>query len=179
MIDLHAATQRPGRAGPAAPASAARAAGGARLGVGAQRRDVPATVGRLDQRDDRALQDEVAELHAKQQERPEAQAHDGLVELQERRRPEGRVLGHLEIFQGDRGKRQKADRHARELHRAPEALAGRRGDQRLNARRVDETRNGDEHDDDQDHDDRDDGQQPDAQSSHRPSRFTPAGSRSA
>src|SRR5262249_61920407 len=85
VFDLPLAPEDPGRSDSAAPpASAPCAARRPRLGVDAERREVPATVRRLDQRDHRALEDEVAELDAKRQERQETQTDDRLVEAQER-----------------------------------------------------------------------------------------------
>src|SRR5262249_58173299 len=66
VFDLQAATQDPGRPdGPAPAAPTSRAARGTRLAVDAKCREVPAAVQRLDQRDHRALEDEIAELDAK------------------------------------------------------------------------------------------------------------------
>ena len=159
VFDLHASAQGSGGADAAAPAAAApRATRGPRLGVDAQRGEVPAAIRRLDQRDHGALENEVAELDAKEQERPETQTDDRLVEAQERPLAERRVLGHLQIFQDHRGERQDADGNVRELDGTPQALTDRRRDQRLDARCVDDTRDGDESDDEQDHDDPDDDQ---------------------
>ena len=161
-----------------APAGAAAAG---RLRGGAEGGDVEATIGALDERDDRLAQEDVTELDTSRQQGQQPQPDAADVELEERLGAELRVLGDLQVVQLDGRQRQHPDRDGAEPHGTPQRLGGAAGDVALDARGVDEPRQGRGRDDHQDDEHRDDAEQPLHPARHGASAspLSPSGSPSA
>src|SRR5262249_48847479 len=117
VVDRDRRGEHGARAGAAGAATAARRALSRLrlLASPAERRNVHAAVGRLDDGDDGLGQRDAAELDATGEQRGQLETYLARVQAQERLGPELWVVRDLETVQRDGGQRQDGDRHRAEL----------------------------------------------------------------